>query len=150
MEITPEQLKVVMEQAKNVAAAAHRGQVRRDGGDYFLEHVQKVADAVEDRLKPIAFLHDVCEDTAITLEDLKEAGFPKYVLDAVDLLTHKNNEPNLSYWGKIVTNKDAATVKIADIKNNLGSNPKERQKEKYIKALNFFAQQGYVTNSKSS
>lgn len=65
------------------------------------------------------------------------------VTDAVDLLTHKNNEPNVSYWGRIATNKDATTVKLADIKNNLSSQPSERQKEKYAKALALFAKLGY-------
>ena len=138
------QIDAMIKAMREIAKAGHLGQTRRDGGDYFEEHVEKVAAMVEDRLKPIALGHDLLKDTAITLEDLKQAGFPQYVLDAIDLLTHKNNEPNLSYWGKIATNKDAATVKIADIKNNLNSNPKERQKEKYTKALNFFAQQGYV------
>jgi len=126
-----------------IAKAAHMGQKRRDGGDYFEQHVQKVADAVEDRLKPIALGHDLIEDTEITLEDLRTAGFPEYVLTAVDLLTHKNNEPNVSYWSRIAQNKDAATVKLADIRNNLSSQPNERQKAKYAQALQLFAKFGY-------
>ncbi len=126
-----------------LAIAAHQGQQRRDGGDYFENHIQIVADAVEDRLKPIAYLHDVIEDTPVTLEDLKNAGFPQYVLDAVDLLTHKNQEPNVSYWTKIAGNKDAATVKIADMKHNISGTPNPRQKQKYEQGLALFQKAGY-------
>jgi len=141
--MTTEQLKVLIDQAKSVAQAAHKGQIRRNGGDYFEQHVEPVAQSVEDRLKPIAYLHDVVEDTPVKLEDLREAGFPEYVLTAVDLLTHKDNEPNLSYWTKIAQNKDAAMVKLADIKNNLSAAPSDRQKEKYAQALQLFQRFDY-------
>ncbi len=143
MTLTENQLQTLITSAKNVAKVAHLGQTRRGGGDYFENHVEPVAQSVEDRLKPIAYLHDTVEDTDITLEDLRTANFPEYVLTAVDLLTHKNHEPNLSYWTKIATNKDAANVKIKDIKNNLSSNPSDRQKEKYRQALQLFSKFGY-------
>lgn len=125
-----------------IAKAAHAGQKRKNGEDYFDGHVQKVADAVGDRLKPIALGHDVVEDTPITIQDLKDAGFPQYVTDAIDLLTHRNSEPNIDYWGRIAQNKDAAIVKIADMKHNL-STSEGRQKEKYLKGLALFAKAGY-------
>jgi (p)ppGpp synthase/HD superfamily hydrolase len=141
--MTSEQLTVLIDQAKKVAEAAHKGITRNDGTTPSMTHVQAVANAVEDRLKPIAFLHDTVEDSDITIQDLIDAGFPKYVTDAVDLLTHKNNEPNMSYWSKIATNKDAVMVKLADIKNNLTGQPSERQKEKYTNALALFTKLGY-------
>ena len=142
MEFTENKLQVLITQAKNVAEAAHRGQKRKSGEPYFESHVQAVADAVENKLKPIAYLHDLVEDTPITIQDLKEAGFPQYVLDAVDLLTHRNSEPNILYWGRIAQNKDAAIVKIDDMKHNL-STSEGRQKEKYLKGLALFAKAGY-------
>lgn len=141
--MTNEQIQVLIDQAKNVAEAAHKGQQRRDGGDYFKNHVEPVAASVEDRLKPIAYLHDVVEDTEVTLEDLRTAGFPEYVLTAIDVLTHKNNEPNVSYWTRIAQNKDATAVKLADIRNNLSGTPSERQKAKYAQALQLFSKFGY-------
>ena len=143
MEMTEKQLQTVIEQAKNVAEAAHRGATRNDGKTPYFTHVEAVADAVEPRLKPIALLHDVVEDSDITIEDLKNAGFPPYVLEAVELLTHRNNEPNVSYWAKIAKNKDATAVKIADMKNNLSDSPGDRQREKYMKGLALIAKAGY-------
>lgn len=106
-----------------------------------MAHVQAVADAVEDRLKPIAYLHDVVEDTPVTIEELKDAGFDAYVLDAVELLTHKKGVSNIDYWKAIATNEDAVAVKLADIRHNLSSQPSDYAKQKYARALAFFDQQ---------
>jgi (p)ppGpp synthase/HD superfamily hydrolase len=122
----------------NVANLAHHGQLRKDGRTPYIKHPARVADAVEDRLKPIAWLHDVVEDTKITLEDLKSYGFPAYIIEAVDVLTHKNREPNVIYWGRIKENPDALAVKLADINDNVNDSPSEHAKQKYARALAFF------------
>ena len=61
--------------AKEIATEAHEGQKRSDGKPY-ITHPARVAAAVKDRLKPIAWLHDVVEDTRVTLDDLKKWDFP--------------------------------------------------------------------------
>jgi (p)ppGpp synthase/HD superfamily hydrolase len=130
-----------IERAKQIAIQAHEGQKRR-GGQPYIEHPLRVANEVENGLKPIAFLHDVCEDSNITLYDLQKEGFPQYIIDAVDLLTHKKEDTNVQYWIKIAKNPDAVEVKLKDIKDNLGDNPNERQKQKYVKALDLFKKLG--------
>jgi (p)ppGpp synthase/HD superfamily hydrolase len=130
-----------------LAKAAHKDQTRRDGiTPYFEGHVERVASAVEDRLKPIALGHDLIEDTDITIEDLIRLGYPPYIIRAIDLLTHKEGVPNSVYWAGIASNHDATYVKIADIKHNLSDSPNERQKEKYQRALEFFKKKGYKTD----
>lgn len=131
-----------IELARQIATQAHEGQTR-NGGEPYITHSEAVANVVEDRLKPIAWLHDVIEDTNVTLENLKQAGFPSYIVNAVDLLTHRDKEPNVVYWRKMLVNPDAVIVKIADIKHNLSSNPSIHSKEKYIKALAVFKAAGY-------
>lgn len=137
------ELQKQIELAKWIAETAHAGQTRHDGSTPYMVHVQAVADAVEDRLKPIAYLHDVVEDTNISLDELKELGFDSYILDAVDLLTHCKNVPNIVYWKGIASNADATMVKLADIAHNLSSQPSEHAKLKYAKALAFFKSHGY-------
>ncbi len=122
---------------RQIAWKAHEGQKRNDGSPY-IRHPERVAAAVEDRLKPIALAHDLLEDTSVTLEDLKNEGFPAYIVEAIDLLTHRKGEPNLVYWGKIKPNPDALTVKLADINDNLNDKPSEYAKQKYSRALSFF------------
>lgn len=130
--------------ARQVAITAHQGTFRNDKITPYIKHPEAVAATVEKRLQPIAWLHDVVEDTTVTLDDLKNHGFPDYVINAVDVLTHKNNEPNLIYWERIAQNPDAVIVKIADIKNNLSDAPSDRQKEKYARALKLFSDAGFA------
>lgn len=142
MNLTEQTVAHWTERAKTIATIAHEGQKRTNGRPY-IEHPARIAAAVEDRLKPIAWLHDVVEDTGITLEALKQEGFPSYILDAVDVLTHKDKEPNVVYWKRILTNPDAVAVKLQDIKDNMGETPSEYAKQKYEKALALFKQSGY-------
>ena len=137
MKLSDQTLEHWIKRAQEIAVVAHEGQKRTDGSPY-IKHPARVADAVEARLKPIAWLHDVVEDTQVTLENLKSEGFPLYVIEAVDLLTHRKGEPNLSYWGKIKANSDALAVKLADINDNVNDTPSEYAKQKYGRALSFF------------
>ena len=137
MKLSDQTLEHWIQRAREIATVAHDKQKRTDGTAY-IYHPARVSKAVEDRLKPIAWLHDVVEDTKVTLDDLKAEGFPLYIIEAVDLLTHRKGEPNLSYWGKIKTNSDALTVKLADINDNVNDTPSEYAKQKYGRALSFF------------
>ena len=137
MKLSDQTLQLWIQRAQAIAVQAHEGQKRTDGSPY-INHPKRVADAVEDRLKPIAWLHDVVEDTKVTLLDLRTIGFPLYIIEAVDLLTHRKGEPNLSYWGKIKANPDALSVKLADINDNVNDTPSEYAKQKYGRALSFF------------
>ena len=134
-----------IELAKVLAHERHEGQYRNDGTTPYVTHVSAVADAVEDRLKPIAYLHDIIEDTDLTLQELRDFKFSAYICIAVDLLTHKEGVSNKEYWTRIGANADATVVKIADIKHNLSSNPSYNARSKYARALKFFSSMGYST-----
>jgi len=142
MKLTEQTLDHWIALAQKIATAAHEGQKRTNGSPY-IQHPARIAAKAEDRLKPIAWLHDVPEDTQVTLEDLKREGFPTYVLAAVDLLTHRKGDTNMAYWKKILTNPDAVTIKLLDIQDNMGETPSEYAKVKYAKALELFKQAGY-------
>ena len=65
----------------------------------------------------IALLHDVLEDTALTLPDL-EAEFPREITEAVQLLTHAPSDDYLDYVRRLCENPLARKVKIADLAHN--------------------------------
>jgi (p)ppGpp synthase/HD superfamily hydrolase len=113
--------------AKIIAKTAHAGQ-KYGMKPYFSGHVEKVVERVTsspDSLYGhvvVAYLHDIVEDTDISLADLRDLGFDADIIDAVDTLTRrKDAEPYFSYIKYIASKKDsfALLVKIADVKENL-------------------------------
>lgn len=104
--------------AYNLAKSAHEGQVDK-GGKPYIEHPVAVASLVfTDEEKIVALLHDVVEDTPITLNDLREQGFTAEVVTAVDCLTKRQDEILGDYLNRVKSNALATTVKIADLTHN--------------------------------
>jgi (p)ppGpp synthase/HD superfamily hydrolase len=127
--------------AQGIAIGAHAGQVDRAGVPYIM-HPWAVAQAVSGfEEKILAWLHDVVEDTDVTLEDLAWWGFPESTVLQVDALTHRKNEPRSAYYARVMEWPAARRVKIADVRHNLGrlgGLPAEEQgrlRAKYEKAL---------------
>lgn len=132
------------EKAYRIAKKAHLGQVDKAGEDY-IKHPEKVASFVKtDEEKAVAYLHDVIEDTELTLEDLYEYGFSKEILEAVDIITKKRGEDYQSYLNSVKKNKLARAVKLADLRHNSDltrltevTEKDIKRKEKYQKAIDF-------------
>lgn len=132
-----------MEKALQVALKAHEGQKDKAGADYIL-HPLAVSGMVEtEQEKVVALLHDVVEDSDITLLDLREMGFDDGVVEAVRLLT-KDGTSYDEYLNRIKHNLLARAVKIADLKHNMDltriPEPTERdlqRLEKYKNSLEF-------------
>lgn len=132
------------EKAYEIAKKAHLGQIDKAGEDY-IKHPEKVASFVKtDEEKAVAYLHDVIEDTELTLEDLNEYGFSKEVIEAVDIITKKRGEDYQSYLNLVKKNKLARAVKLADLRHNsdltrlINITEKDiERKEKYQKAIDF-------------
>ena len=97
---------------------AHKDQVDKSGLPYVF-HPFHVAEQMTDEVTTVvALLHDVIEDTAYTLDDLRGMGFSAEALDALALLTHDQNVPYLDYVSKLKNNPIAKTVKLADLRHN--------------------------------
>ena len=132
------------EKAYEIAKRAHLGQVDKAGEDY-IKHPQKVVSFVKsDEEKAVAYLHDVIEDTELTLEDLHEYEFSKEVIEAVDIITKKKGEDYQSYLNSVKKNKLARAVKLADLRHNSDltrltkvTEKDIERKEKYQKAIDF-------------
>ncbi len=128
--------------ALKISFDAHKNQVDKSGMPY-VYHPFHLAEQMDDEYTTcVALLHDVVEDTDITLDDLKKEGFPKEVTDAIVLMTHDDDVPYLEYVAKIKRNPLATSVKLADLKHNsdltrldeVDSKALERV-EKYRKAI---------------
>lgn len=132
------------EKAYEIAKKAHLGQVNK-AGEAYIKHPEKVASFVKtDEEKAVAYLHDVIEDTELTLENLYEYDFSKEVIEAVDIITKKRGEDYQSYLNSVKKNKLARAVKLADLRHNSDltrltkvTEKDIERKEKYQKAINF-------------
>lgn len=83
------------------------------------KHPETVASFVAtDEEKAVAYLHDVIEDTSLTLLDLKKEGFSKNIIEAVDILTKKKGQDYQSYLNLVKKNELARVVKLADLRHN--------------------------------
>lgn len=92
------------------------------GGNSYINHLTKVASKLKgEKDKTIALLHDVLEDTELTKDDLLSMGFPEEIVDAVVILSRKDNEIYSEFIKRISysNNISAIKVKIADLEDNM-------------------------------
>ena len=125
--------------AMNLAYSAHHGQFDKGGVPYIF-HPIHLAEEMDDEVSTcVALLHDTVEDTAVTLEELAES-FPREIVEAVDLLTHRDGVEYFDYVRSIRANPVAVKVKLADLRHNGDPNRisnqgnAEKRREKYAKA----------------
>jgi hypothetical protein len=76
-------------------------------------------------IQTVAVLHDVVEDTDVSLESLSRAGFGAEVISAVDALTRRQGEPYHLYIERVARNQIASRVKCADLAENLANNERD-------------------------
>lgn len=108
-----------LERAIEIACVAHEGQLDKAGMPYIFHPIQVMNRVSSDHEKMAAVLHDVIEDTAITLENLEREGFPSEVLEAIDALTKRPGETRLQAALRAVAHPIARTVKLADNAENM-------------------------------
>jgi (p)ppGpp synthase/HD superfamily hydrolase len=127
------------------AMEAHGSQKDKAGMPYIL-HPLRVMLALpywEHRLRAVAVLHDVVEDTGETLEDLLNAGLDPFIVNAVDALTKRRGETYEFYLQRVRKNPSALTVKAADMADNMDPDrlrvlhaaEADRLRIKYLRAL---------------
>lgn len=97
---------------------------RDNGGNPYSRHLITVMQKVEgfgEDIEVSALLHDIVEDTEITLEDLKEIGFNKDILDMVNILTRRKYEVYNLYLDRVLesNNYGALVIKRADLEDNM-------------------------------
>jgi len=115
-----------IQNARVLARSAHAGQLDKAGKPY-IQHVERVANTAgrfidltlqeQTQVYIMGLLHDVVEDTDVTLEHIgQQFGFA--IRDAVDAITHRENEPWSEYIVRVNDNYLARIVKRADLRDN--------------------------------
>lgn len=140
----------MIQQAKDLARRSHAGQVDKSGNEY-IDHPRRVAGYASELapdgefgqdVQATAWLHDVVEDTEVTLGDLRQI-FPEQICAGVDAMTKRAGESLEDYCARVAADPIAAIVKKADVKDNtdpqrvalLSEATRQRLAAKYARVL---------------
>ena len=131
-----------LERAIAIAAEVHAGQVDKAGAPYILHPLRVMMKVFTPEERIAAVLHDIVEDSDLTLEDLRQNGFSEEIVQAIDALTRRREESYMEFVMRAGANPIARRVKIADLEDNCDlsriKEPTERdykRLEKYREAL---------------
>ena len=140
--------------AINIAYNKHNGQIGKDGIPYFC-HPYHVAERIDKLCKKasmskekhedlicVALLHDILEDTDMTVDSLYQEGFSDSIVHAVIALTRQKGETYNDYIKRCRENAYAAVIKTFDLVHNMDlsrldnlTDIDEKRCKKYKKAL---------------
>lgn len=109
----------MLEKAIAIAVDAHRGTTDKSGQPYVLHPLRMMLRLTRPEERIVAVLHDVVEDTPWTMEQIRDAGFPDHILDALDRVTQRDGEPYEEFVERSAGNPISRAVKIADIEDNM-------------------------------
>ena len=126
--------------ALKISFDAHKDQVDKSGMPY-VYHPFHVAEQMDDEYSTcVALLHDVVEDTDISLDDLSAWGFPAEVTDALALMTHNDSIEYLDYVRALKDNPIARKVKRADLEHNSDLSRLDTADEKALERVEKYRQ----------
>jgi (p)ppGpp synthase/HD superfamily hydrolase len=124
-----------LEDAIALAVSAHRGQFDKAGQPYILHPLRLMLRLESDAERMTAVLHDVAEDTAVSLEKLAGLGYPRAVLDALERLTRRPTETYEEFIERVAEDPLARRVKLADLEDNMDVRRLSRVTEKDAERL---------------
>lgn len=147
----------LLQKAIELAVKAHRGSEDPPGEPYIVHpmrvllSVSQADDAHQNQLlRCVAILHDSLERGNLKPADLKRAGMPKAVIQAVQLLTHDPDTTYADYVVKLKPDRLARAVKIADLLDNadlrrvtyrVGKSKDRRRVNRYAASYKFLTEQ---------
>lgn len=139
-----------LETAVSLALIAHGGVKDMGRQPYILHPFRVMMRQQSITAMMAAVLHDAVEDSKgrVTLDSLRGMGCPEEVVEAIDCLTHRENEDYMAMVRRIKLNQIATAVKIADLEDNMdirrirgrreGLNDKDQDRlKKYLAAWTY-------------
>ena len=121
--------------AMTLAYEAHHGQTDRSGVPYIFHPARVAENFTNEAVACTAWLHDVVEDTDLTIQDIRLAGFGTVICDALRLLTHDKSVPYMDYVRAIAENPISKSVKMADLQDNMDTSRLPEVDEAALKRL---------------
>jgi (p)ppGpp synthase/HD superfamily hydrolase len=134
-----------LERAIAIAAKAHEGKVDKAGAPYILHPLRVMLKLETTQERIAAVLHDVVEDCDdVSLDYLRNEGFPDEVIDAVDAVTMRTGEYYDNFVRRAAHNPIGRRVKLADLEDSCDlsriANPTNKdfeRLEKYKRAIQY-------------
>lgn len=104
--------------AMRLCYKAHDGQFDKGGVPYVF-HPFHVAEQMNTEYDVcVALMHDIIEDTDYTIDDIRDMGFPKEIVEALSCITRDKSISYDDYILIVKTNEIATRVKLADLEHN--------------------------------
>lgn len=137
-----------IEDAIQLALQAHRGALQKNGQPYILHPLTLMTRFHDEAAQMVAVLHDVVEDTPITLDDLVIRGYSAEVVNAVEALTRQPDESYTAFIERISKNALATRVKLADLEHNMDIRRLPSVKEHDLSRLEQYRQAWFFLQEK--
>ena len=138
-----------LERAIGIAAEAHAGQVDKAGASYILHPLRVMLRMGTNDDRIVAALHDVVEDSDWSLDLLRAEGFPERIVQAIDSVTRRDDEPYEEFVLRAGLDPIGRRVKLADLEDNCDvkrlAAPSEKDLariERYRRAMEALQNQG--------
>ena len=125
---------MTVEETLQIALDAHKGQKDLDGKPAVLHPFAVGLMGSNDAEIKAGFLHDVVEDTDLTIDDLRGKCVDEEVLTALELLTHDKETDYFEYVHRIAHSGNCTAIhaKINDLKHNLDRGGKSYRRAKEL------------------
>ena len=107
-----------IEKAVEIAAKSHAGTKDRSGVPYLLHPLRVMMGVEGEAAQIVAVLHDVVEDTPVTLDEIRAEGFRDEIVEALALVTHGADQSYSEYVIALKSNPIARQVKLSDLRDN--------------------------------
>ncbi len=131
----------MLEKSIHIAAQAHAGQLDKAGKAYILHPIRVMLSGRNEEEMICGILHDVIEDTPVSIAMLRQEGFSEQVLAALDAISRREGETYTDFIERIADNRLATIVKLNDLHDNMNRDRLKEYKEadekrhaKYVRA----------------
>ncbi len=123
-----------LERAIAIATMAHEGKVDKAGAPYILHPLRVMLKLSTTEERIVAVLHDVIEDSEVSLQHLIDEGFSGTIVEAIDAVTKRPREAYEDFVRRASLNPIGLRVKLADLEDNSNlsriPNPTEKDYER--------------------
>jgi (p)ppGpp synthase/HD superfamily hydrolase len=124
----------LLEKAIILATKAHAGQQDKGEQPYILHPLAVMSRVASIDAKIVAVLHDVIEDSTVTVDDLQDEGFSDVIIQAVLAVTRQEHETYEAFIDRVSQYDLAVEVKLADLEENMNldriPNPSVKDKQR--------------------